>query len=189
MLKPGGAVELYGRSRDGLSLEAQLERLLSPPLWPLKLHDFPARVTCLEPEPPFDLGPFHVEAMEAAHPGGCTVYRVAAGRRAVVYATDFEHSPEALAALADFARGADLLLYDGAYTSAAEYEAHRGFGHSTAQAKLWVQRESGVRQLRLVHPDIGKSDAMLMDAERSLGVRYAGRERRLLQRFNDRRVR
>lgn len=172
MLLSGGEVHLYGETRNGLTMEAQVSRMLTSPLWPLGLHDFPARVICHEMMPELDIAPFVVESMASCHPGGSTVYRVSVNGRRIVYATDFEHLTPALENLVAFSKNADLLLYDAAYTG-AEYPHRLGFGHSTAEMGLYVQRESGAKNLLLIHYDYSRTDAALLEIERSLGVRFA----------------
>lgn len=172
LLKPGAEVHLYGFARAGLSVADQLARMISPPLWPLRLEAYPADVRCHDLTAPMKLGPFDIAFMESCHPGGATLYRLDACGKRLVYATDFEHTPQGLPALIEFARGADLLLYDGTYTD-AEYPRYRGYGHSTAETGLRVQRECGAKRLALIHHDYHNTDAVLMERERRLGVRLA----------------
>ncbi len=171
-LRPGQEVSIYGRALGGLSVRQQVERLISPPLWPCDLARYPLRVRCMELSAPLRLGPFSVEAMEGAHPGGALVFRVSAGGKVLVCATDFEHDALKAAELARFAAGADLLLYDGQYTP-AQYEARRGYGHSTAEEGLRIMRESGVKALRVVHHDPFAADVRLRERERALQVPFA----------------
>ncbi len=172
LLQPGREIHIYGKTREGLTVEQQLARLISRPLWPLRLEEFPARAVCHELSLPLTLGGITVEGMEACHPGGSTVLKLTAGGCSLVYATDFEHSEEKCAELASFAKGASLLLYDGQYTE-DEYAARRGFGHSTPAMGLRVRRESGAGRLLLIHHDPKHTDAMLRETEERLGVRFA----------------
>lgn len=169
---PEGEVHLYGASRGGLTLEEQVERLFSPPLWPVRLRDFPARVLFHPLTVDMTIGLFRVTPMEGCHPGGSTIYRVEALGKSVVYATDFEHFDNRLEALIRLSADADLLLYDGAYTD-EEYALRQGFGHSTAEMGLFVQRESGAKALRIIHHDFRGDDEKLLDTERRLGIRLA----------------
>lgn len=172
LLRKEGEVHLYGQSAGGLSLEKQLERLISPPLWPSRLQDYPARVICHPLCFPLRIGPFTVTGMEGCHPGGCAVLRVSACGKDLVYATDFEHTPLKLRQLTEFAAGASLLLYDAQYTESM-YEAKKGFGHSTAEMGLRVYSGSGARQLRFIHHDPQQTDAMLREREQRLGMPFA----------------
>ena len=162
-------VRIYARERNGLSAAGQIGAFLSPPLWPCTLADYPARTQCVDAADSFDLGRLRVDTMEAPHPGGSTVYRLSLAGKSVVYATDFEHTGDAAARLAAFARGTDLLLYDGHYTR-EEYDRHRGYGHSTAETGLWALSESGAGRLVLIHHNPDHTDDVLRDRENALGT-------------------
>ncbi len=78
-------------------------------------------------------------------------------------------------ALAAFAKGAGLLLYDAQYAE-EEYEAHRGFGHSTAQKGLALMDACGAGRMLLVHHSPRSTDAELAAREEQIGregVRFA----------------
>lgn len=172
LFSPGREVHLYGMSRGGLDLREQITRLVSPPLWPVGPEAYPARIFFHELELPQRIGLFSVDGMESSHPGGSLVLKISAGEKTLVYATDFDHTGGGEERLAEFSRGADLLLYDAQYT-AAEYAAKAGFGHSTAEAGMAVRQMSGAKQLLLIHHDPAQTDEMLLSRERASGVRFA----------------
>lgn len=172
LFSSGREVHLYGRTREGLSLQEQIGRLFSPPLWPVGPEAYPARIFFHELELPQRIGAFTVSGMETAHPGGSLVLKVSAGETALVYATDFDHAGGAGDRLAEFAQGADLLLYDAQYTE-SEYAVKASYGHSTAEAGMDVRNKSGAKQLLLIHHDPAHTDDMLYAREKVLGVRFA----------------
>jgi phosphoribosyl 1,2-cyclic phosphodiesterase len=93
------------------------------------------------------------------HPGGATGYRIGFGGRSIVVAADHEHGdPEIDAGLIDFARYADLLVYDANYTQ-ADYDPHRGWGHSTWEAGLALARAAGVGTPVMAHHGTERTDA------------------------------
>ena len=161
-------LDIYGATRGGLSVEAQLKKFLEPPLWPVWLDEMPARTVIHELKLPMDLGAVHITGMESNHPNGSTIYRLSIGGKSLVYATDYEHSDDSLRELTAFSEGTDLLLYDGQY-SEEEYARSRGFGHSTVETGLKVLRESGAGRLLLVHHDPRRTDGMLRELERKYG--------------------
>ncbi len=170
----GRQVDIYGRTRSGEPVERQLEHFISPPLWPVKLSEYRgARLTYHEAEGTMEAGPFTVTCTESRHPGGALAYRVDVQGHSIVLATDFEHGEGAEDRLAEFAKDADLLIYDGQYTE-EEYREYRGFGHSTPQAGLEVQRRSGAKLLRIVHHAPEHTDEMLAAMEAALGSPAAG---------------
>lgn len=95
------------------------------------------------------------------HPGGSVGYRVEWGGRVAVVVTDTEHVPGAPdARVLDLIAGADLVLYDATYED-DEFEAFRGFGHSTWQEALRLAGAAGVRQVGLMHHAEWRTDAAL----------------------------
>ena len=173
--EPGREILVVGKAREGLTTERQLARYLSAPLWPCGLEAYPARVGIRDEEGPFRLGGVLVESMEGSHPGGCSVFKLSCGGKSLVLATDFEPEGDAAERLADFARDTDLLLYDAQYAG-EDYEQHKGYGHSTAEAGLAVFRASGAKRLLLIHHDPAANDGTLRAREARLaceGARYA----------------
>jgi phosphoribosyl 1,2-cyclic phosphodiesterase len=59
--------------------------------------------------------------------------------------------------LVDFVRGAALLIHDATYTT-AEYERHRGWGHSTHEEVVNLALDAGVEHLVLFHHRPERSD-------------------------------
>ena len=159
---------------DRSGAEAILDRLYAPPFWPLKLGQLESHPELLPMPQSLRRGDLTVETMPGSHPGGCLMFRIRCHGKSLVYATDFEHGEEASARLSDFARDADLLLYDAQYAE-CEYEACRGFGHSTARKGVAIMERSGVKRLLLVHHAPWSDDAILRDRESRLpaGASYA----------------
>jgi ribonuclease BN (tRNA processing enzyme) len=107
------------------------------------------------------LGPVTVSAIEANHPGGCLSYRVQHKGKTVVYATDTEHG-ERDDQMIEFARGADVLIYDAMYTD-AEYlgrvgSPKVGWGHSSWENAVRIANESEAKVLVLFHHEPSRTD-------------------------------
>lgn len=160
-------IDLYCEARDGLSAGEQISRLMSPPLWPVGPDLYPSTLCAHDLTFPLTIGEVTVCGMESNHPGGSTIFRLSDGRHSLVYATDYEHSPEKQEELIDFCRGTDLLLYDAQYTE-EEYARMKGFGHSTVKQGLYVFEQSGAGRLLFVHHDPRHSDRMLREMEQEL---------------------
>ncbi|MDP2698234.1 MBL fold metallo-hydrolase [Thalassospira sp.] len=100
------------------------------------------------------------------HPNGATAYRVEYGGKSACYVTDTEHVPGTPdQAILDLIAGADLVIYDCAYTD-AEFPAKVGWGHSTWQEGIRLCQSAGVRQMALFHHDPDHDDAVMADIER-----------------------
>jgi phosphoribosyl 1,2-cyclic phosphodiesterase len=157
---PGHRIHVVGRRGIAQALRAQM----TAPCFPVSLTDMKAELTFAEIEPgePFSIGGASVRAAALNHPGGVFAYRIEAGGRSVVYATDTEHYACPDPHLVALARGADVLIYDAMYTD-DEYSGRIGptkvgWGHSTWQAAVAVAEAAGVEQLALFHHDPQRSD-------------------------------
>ena len=142
-------------------LPAVLKRVFSPPVWPVDLPP----VDCPAAKPPLTVGGLRLSWLPVAHPDGGWSYRIdepATGAAAVV-ATDIEWPAMSAAEQEAFVRhaaGADLLVFDAHYRP-EEYEAHRGWGHSTWEHAVDALERSGARRLWLVHHAPDRTDGEL----------------------------
>ena len=141
-----------------------LDRLYSPPLWPVRLKVYGGNVSFLPLAFPLQLGGLTIEGIPGNHPGGSWIIKLSFQGKSIVYATDYEYEPASFARLAELARDADLILYDGQY-SMQELEDHRGFGHSTPEYGLQLLEQSGAGQLWVIHHDPGRTDEELLARE------------------------
>ena len=155
-----GEVFLYGPA----GLARGLETLLGPPYWPLGLRELPAKVRLRElaPGERFSLLGAAVETLDGSHPGGGLLYRLEAGGRLVVYALDWETDAASFARLADFAQGADLLIWDANFAPEAPCP---GWGHSTWAQGLALGQAAGVEQVLMSHYDRRYTDEFLARQE------------------------
>ena len=94
-----------------------LDRLYSPPLWPLSLADYNGDVRIESLSLPLSVGDVLVEGIRGCHPGNSTILKLSRAGKSLVYATDYEYESATFSSLIDFSRGADLILYDGQYTA------------------------------------------------------------------------
>ena len=163
-------IDIYAVNRDGYDTRMQVDRLISPPLWPLSVTHYKAEVACHDIEGDFMIGDIGITCREFNHPGGVTIYRVSNNGHSLVYATDYEHDDENLHDLIDFSYNTDLLLYDAQYTE-DEYQTKTGFGHSTAEYGLYVMQQCHAAMLRFIHHDPRHDDSMLKEMEDKINDR------------------
>lgn len=99
------------------------------------------------------------------HPkSGVNIYKVVAGNKTVVYATDTEGFVRGDRRLIEFSRGADVLIHDAMYTEARYTAANaptQGYGHSTVEIAAELASEAGVGKLVLFHHDPANDDDTL----------------------------
>jgi phosphoribosyl 1,2-cyclic phosphodiesterase len=170
LYRPDIEVHIWGPASTKLSLQARLKRYLSPPLFPLHLHELPRlkfhEVPCGET----DIGEFRVRAALVCHPGPTVGYRISAPEGGVLtYLPDHEPAlgplrfpslPREWTSGGALAAGSDLLIHDSQY-SAAEYSGHRGWGHSSLNQTLDFATLTEVKQLVPFHHDPDHTDTDL----------------------------
>lgn len=101
-----------------------------------------------------------VKALPSAHPNGGLIYRLEAAGRSVVYGLDCELPEEFWEIYRDFACGADLLIFDAAY-SEEEYPKVKGFGHATWQQGAAMARHTGAVRTVFAHHRRERTDKEL----------------------------
>lgn len=159
-------VHIWGPASDAMRLRARLNRYLSPPLFPVRLPDLPAKIVLHDVRPgTFDLPGMQVTADFVCHPGKTMGYRVESEGGVVTYLSDHEPMlgidawPEDPAWQSGWAlsRGADLLIHDAQYTE-EEYAQRVGWGHTTVPAAVEFARRSEARHLLAFHHDPDHDD-------------------------------
>ena len=165
--RPGVEVHIWGPKTAGDDLRTRLTRYLSPPLFPVRLRDLPARVTLHEiATADLVIGEFRLTSRFVTHPDPALGYRVFCEGRALAYIPDHEPAlgvdrfpvaPEWTSGhrIAD---GADLLLHDAQYTE-QEYGERVGWGHSSIAHTVAFARQAAVGKLLLFHHDPSHDDA------------------------------
>ena len=184
---PSRTINTYCGNLDGQSAEAALDRIFSPPLFPITLDVIPCRLA----HHGFKAGErltfadgTAVDTILLNHPQGSVGYRFEhAGRRLCVI-SDIEHSdPWPDAALTEFVRDADLLVYDGMLTE-GEYPVCRGWGHSTWQKGVELAQAAGVKALAIIHLHPCHTDALLRsvedDMQATMPTAFIARERQTI---------
>jgi phosphoribosyl 1,2-cyclic phosphodiesterase len=146
-----------------------LERVMSPPHFPIGPSELRGSWEFDDlNDGSHDVEGFRVLALEIPHKGGRTFgYRITDSRGAsMAYLSD--HGPISLgpgpcghgeyhAAARELVDGVDVLVHDAQYT-AAEFEARRGFGHSTVDYAVGLATECHVGSLLLFHHDPPRTD-------------------------------
>jgi phosphoribosyl 1,2-cyclic phosphodiesterase len=142
---------------------ARLEHILAaqmlPPYYPVPMPD--ALAYRQIGDSGVRIGDVLVRPFALHHPNGATGYRIETPGATIVYASDHEHGDaQADATLREYARDADVLVYDAQYTP-DEHKQRRGWGHSTWQEAVILAANARVKQLILFHHDPFRTDAQL----------------------------
>ena len=171
----GAETVLYLQAENETQGKALIDGVYSPPYWPVSLSDYAGTLRILPFPPKLTIGEVDVETIPGNHPGDSLVIKLCRRGRTLVYASDFEATEPAFTELIRFARGADLVLFDGQYTD-GEYRVRTGFGHSSYEKGTELLERGRVKQLLLVHHDPQNSDLELSRREADLtdpGIRFA----------------
>ncbi|HEY4307041.1 MAG TPA: MBL fold metallo-hydrolase [Gemmatimonadaceae bacterium] len=173
IFQPGNHFTIWGSKTLETSIDRVIRDQMSPVVFPVSFEELSARIDFREIAEERHVGNgYEVTAFAVQHPGGALGYRFS-GRspvgkdrgRSFVYISDNElaaHETYKTRAdwhdqLVEFVRGAALLIHDATYTS-AEYEKHRGWGHSTHEEVVELALHAQVEQLVLFHHRPERSD-------------------------------
>jgi phosphoribosyl 1,2-cyclic phosphodiesterase len=170
---PQTELHIWGPPSPVDPLSARIARYMSPPLFPVVLHEAPADVRLHDvPAESWSIGSATLSARPIVHPGPTVGYRVEADGAVLAYLPDHEpslggpidESRRTWISGFDIAVGADLLLHDAQYTE-GEYPAKVGWGHSSVAHAVEFAQVAGVRRLLLFHHDPLHSDDRLRRME------------------------
>lgn len=145
-------------------LQETLEGQMAKPYFPIDFSQVAAKRDFhqIEAGGCVHVGGLTVRPFPLNHPQGASGFRIEANGVVIVYATDYEHGvKKSDDILAEYAQDADILICDSQYTP-AEYETHRGWGHSTWTNAILVAKEARADRLFLFHHDPAHNDETMM---------------------------
>ena len=181
-------INTYCGNLDGADAGAALDRLFSPPLFPIGLD----RLPCGLKHHGFKAGDsltfadgIRVDTILLNHPQGSVGYRFAHAGKRLCIISDIEHGdPWPDPALLDFVREADLIVYDGMFTE-GEYCRCAGWGHSTWQKGVELAKAANAKALAIIHLHPAHTDAQLRQIEAEMQVEmptaFIARERQSVE--------
>ena len=158
----------------GRPLQETLEGQMAKPYFPIDFSQVAAKrdFQQIENGRCFDVGALKVRPFPLNHPQGASGYRIEANGAVIVYATDYEHGVSGSdAILCEYAQDADILICDAQYTP-AEYETHRGWGHSTWENAVLLARHARAQHLILFHHDPLHDDQTMMRISQDARVHF-----------------
>jgi len=171
------AVRMWaGHLEAPYTLKKVVSNLMAPPLYPVSLEIFQAKVgfkefTC---GAALACGAMAIRTAPLNHPNGATGYRIEHGGKSICYITDTEHHEGRRdQTIVELCRGADVMIYDSSYTD-AEYPRYRGWGHSTWQEGVRIADAAGVGTLCIFHHDPSHDDAFMDGVAREAAITRPG---------------
>jgi len=187
LFDPRTTLHIFGPHLVDYNIEQLVTQLMSPPYFPVDVHDLPSRrifhtitneqcIVWQGGQPHISRLPHTVRDDEVcvsalftqSHPkDGAVIYRIEYAGRRVVYATDVEWEQGCDADFLAFIEGTDLLIHDAQYTRHDYQRMKHGFGHSTIEMAIEAARAAHVHELILFHHEPTYNDKQLdrMEAE------------------------
>ena len=163
---PGNSVRVHGSAQDTVGFEELIVAQMDGTYFPVTVQEFGAKVSFHEiGEQVLDLDGISVKTLLLKHPGHCLGYRVDYHGRSFCYITDNELYPadseyadeEFLHGLADFCRGANVLVHDCTYFD-EEYKSKVHWGHSSLGEVCRLAHLAEVERLWIHHHDPSQDD-------------------------------
>jgi phosphoribosyl 1,2-cyclic phosphodiesterase len=153
-----------GHLKPDAGIEAVLGKMMSPPLFPIPIDIFNAKLEFHDFLAGDLLTPHQGMTLRTGslnHPNRATGYRLEYNGKAVAYITDTEHEigrPDRN--VLKLVERADVMIYDCTYTD-EEYPAHKNWGHSTWQEGVRLANAAHVKTLVLFHHDPDHDDIFM----------------------------
>ncbi len=164
-------INIYGSVNEDSTyknIQEAINTAFAPPFWPISIDEYSAEIDWhdINPGDEIDLpGNIRITTCESNHPGGSIIYRIDSDEGSLVYATDYEAEESCDKKLIEFAKGCDLLIFDGQYTL-EEAKKFKGFGHSTKEHGLEILKACDAKQIVYSHYSPSHTDAFLLEEEK-----------------------
>lgn len=154
LYNPKAHVTIMADPRRPENWKETLTTFMGKPYWPIGLGDVDA-VMRLEDLPvasgTLELYGARISWFRLPHPQQCLAFRLKTESEDIVVATDVEYDRRHIPpAFIEFCAGTDFLIFDAQYLP-AEYEAHRGWGHSTWEVAALAAAQINPDELILTH--------------------------------------
>jgi phosphoribosyl 1,2-cyclic phosphodiesterase len=148
-------------------LEEALRRQAHPQSFPKTLEEMGAAFSFrhVREGEKFLIHDFEIACKKLDHPGFSFAYRITAGGKSIIIATDAEYKnldEEALRPYVDFYRNAEVLVFDAQYTLKDVFQK-TDWGHSSSFIGVEIGLMANVGTLVLTHHDPTYSDDKMTD--------------------------
>ncbi len=163
---PGNTVRVHGAAQDQIGFEQLIVAQMDGTYFPVTVQEFGAHVSFHEiGQQELELEGISVSTILLKHPGNCLGYRIDHQGRRFCYITDNELYPadsdfadeELMNNLADFCRGANVLIHDCTYFD-EEYASKVHWGHSCLSEVCRLAHLAEAERLWIHHHDPDQAD-------------------------------
>ena len=160
---PGNTLNIYGCHAQ---LENAFVRQQEPPYFPLPFTAMGADIHfhLLEPDKVYKVADFDVTAARQSHPGDSYGYAFCKDDKKVVYSTDSEHQEESEQDdyyFFEFAKNADVLIFDAQYNLVEHFFNKHSWGHSCNIVAVELAVRAKAKRLCLFHNEHTVDDHQL----------------------------
>ena len=177
------AINVFGQVAEEENLSEELSNILFGKSFPLDLKDIAGKLNIRnlkneekvilrhnqEPIITTENGEWDDVVIQCyksyAHPqDGVVIYKISYKGKSLVYATDKESFLGGDKKLVDFARNCNVLIHDAQYTTEDylnQFAPKQGYGHSTFDGAIEVQRQANAEKLVFFHFDPSYNDEKL----------------------------
>ena len=177
------AINVFGQVAEGENLSEEFSNILFGKSFPLDLKDIAGKLNIRNlkneekvilrhnQEPIITTGNSEwndvvIQCYKSyAHPqDGVVIYKISYKGKSLVYATDKESFLGGDKKLVDFARNCNVLIHDAQYTTEDylnQFAPKQGYGHSTFDGAIEVQRQANAEKLVFFHFDPSYNDEKL----------------------------
>lgn len=165
LYEKGRQIHIYGFERNNKTIKEQLDTLIGPPYWPLKLSDFPGDIQFhdLKEGVAFKIGDLAIDSRRACHPDESYLYTLKFDDKKIAYALDHEQGKDDKGLTKDFFKDSDLLIFDGNDLPGKEIE---GYGHSSWKQGIELKQSANIQKLLISHYGYRLNDEILNAEER-----------------------
>ena len=162
----GNQIEVFGPYQGDLTIERAIAAQMESVYFPVTIREFGARLVFRDlREETLNFGSVRIDTILLKHPGYCLGYRLSCHGHSVCYITDNElylstdprYDLGYVERLANFVRGADVLITDTTYRD-HEYPTKVDWGHSCVSEVADLAARAKVKRLHLFHHDPDQSD-------------------------------
>lgn len=166
--------DIYGGTSLPVTIKDILQQQMAPPCFPVKMDIMASTIRYhdLKPGDVVKGDNCQISLTNVYHPNHSYAYRIDSEGQSLVFATDVEPDNGASdERLLQFAKDADLLIYDAQYTE-DEYRGLNGnfprigWGHSTMPEAVKLAKGANVKHLILFHHDPIHDDNFIKNFEK-----------------------
>ena len=168
-------VKVYLPNFDNIKGFDALQKLISPPLFPVDLSILGKNVTFVEFMPGEEIikeNGFSIKTKLFPHPGGVCGYKLNYGAKSVVYLPDVENvGNDTITNLVEFCGTSEILIVDATYSD-QEIQTRRGWGHLCMSDLYQLAEVLQHTTIYLFHHEPNKTDSYIESDSAKLRSKY-----------------